>query len=467
MENIKMIKLSLINNHPENPRKDLGDLTELSESLKKQGILQNLTVIPAEDKPGEYYALIGNRRTAAAKLAGIDEAPCIIKTGLSKKEQLAIMLEENMQRNDLTVIEQAESFQMMLDLGETEDSIAQKTGFSKKTIRHRLNIAKLDKDTLKEKEHDGFQLTIKSLCQLEKVSNIETRNEILKNAKNEDDLNWRITSAASAEKREANFLKLKAMLEAMDIKEAPTNIEKARYTSKIQQVKSINLNNDEVPAKIEVEAPSSEPLYYIKSYSSLDIVCKRPPEKKEKSAYEIERDKKNANRKKAGEILKTVEAQRKVFINGVISGAITIKDTPNFRDDVWEQLLDNGIFLSKSSLGSFFTEKSEYNLTSTEREEVLAKLDSCSISQQIMIALSKSLSSLEDRLFRWNGTHDDIIAIKLEKGYDLFKEYGWNIEDEEAKKLIDGTSELYTPIETHNEEDEDLDDEFDDEESEE
>lgn len=442
-----MIKLSLINNHPENPRKDLGDLSELSESLKKQGILQNLTIIPAEDKPGEYYALIGNRRTAAAKLAGIDEAPCIIKTGLSKKEQLSIMLEENMQRNDLTVIEQAQSFQLMLDLGETEDSIAQKTGFSKKTIRQRLNIAKLDADTLKEKENDGFQLTIKALCQLENVSSIDTRNEILKNAKSEEDLNWRIASAANAEKREANFEKLKILLEKMGIEKAPSNIEKDRYTSKIKQVKYISLDDD-VSDNIEIEITAPvETLYYFKNVSSLDIVCKRPPEKKEKTPYELERERKNSNRKKAGEILKEVGNQRKVFINSVISGAITVKDTPNFKDRVWELLLDNELYLSKPSLGSFFTEKSEYYLTSEEKEELSAKLSNCSISQQIMIALSKTLSSLENNLVKWDGTYDESNAIKLKKGYGVLKEYGWCIEiEDEAKKLIDGTSELYEPV---------------------
>ena len=128
MSDIVYIGIEHIHPHPENPRKDLGDLTELVESVKKLGVMQNLTVIPQEGSPGEYTALIGHRRHAAAKLAGIAELPCIIKEGMSKKEQVSIMLEENMQRNDLTIFEQAQGFQMMLDLGETEESIAEKTG---------------------------------------------------------------------------------------------------------------------------------------------------------------------------------------------------------------------------------------------------------------------------------------------------------------------------------------------------
>ena len=123
--------------------------------------------------------------------------------GLSQKEQITIMLEENMQRSDLTVYEQAQSFQLMLDLGETESSIAEKTGFSKTTIRHRLNLAKLDQNELKEKSQDeSFQLSITDLYSLERVKNIETRNKILKEATNSSDLICRAERAALYEEKE-------------------------------------------------------------------------------------------------------------------------------------------------------------------------------------------------------------------------------------------------------------------------
>ena len=128
---IVMIKTQRLRHHPDNPRKDLGDVTELADSVKKNGIMQNLTVIPIEGTE-EFYVLIGNRRMEACLQAGLEEVPCRIVSNISKKEQVGIMLEENMQRSDLTIIEQAEGFQMMLDLGETVDSISEKTGFSKK-----------------------------------------------------------------------------------------------------------------------------------------------------------------------------------------------------------------------------------------------------------------------------------------------------------------------------------------------
>jgi ParB/RepB/Spo0J family partition protein len=141
---IVMIRREQLHPHPDNPRKDLGDLEELRESIKEHGIMQNLTVVP--DKDG-YKILIGHRRFAASE-GILEELPCVISEGLTDREQVGIMLCENMQRSDLTVFEQAHGFQMMLDLGDTVEVISQKTGFSKQTIKHRLEISKLDKKAI-------------------------------------------------------------------------------------------------------------------------------------------------------------------------------------------------------------------------------------------------------------------------------------------------------------------------------
>ena len=95
---ITYIEAAHIRPHPENPRKNLGDLSELVESIKKNGVLQNLTVIPVEGEPGEYMTLIGHRRYAAGTQAGIEKFPCQIAENLTPREQVSIMLEENMQR---------------------------------------------------------------------------------------------------------------------------------------------------------------------------------------------------------------------------------------------------------------------------------------------------------------------------------------------------------------------------------
>lgn len=177
METLKQISIKLIDPHPENPRKNLGDLTELAESIKTNGIMQNLTVVPKDD--GRYMAVIGHRRLAAAKLAGLETVPCAV-VDMDRKTQLSTMLLENMQRSELSYIEQADGFQLMLDLGETVESISEMSGFSKYTVKHRLEIAKLDKNNILDSD-----LTLEDFAYLEKISDINVRNELIKNNKHD------------------------------------------------------------------------------------------------------------------------------------------------------------------------------------------------------------------------------------------------------------------------------------------
>lgn len=172
METIKQLSINLIDPHPENPRKNLGNLTELAESIKANGIMQNLTVVPKDD--GRYMAVIGHRRLAAAKLAGLETVPCAV-VDMDRKTQLSTMLLENMQRSELSYIEQADGFQLMLDLGETVESISEMSGFSKDTVKHRLEIAKLDKDNILDSD-----LTLEDFTYLEKISDVNIRNKLIK-----------------------------------------------------------------------------------------------------------------------------------------------------------------------------------------------------------------------------------------------------------------------------------------------
>lgn len=143
------ILLDKIEPHPQNPRKDLGDLSELVQSIKENGIMQNLTVVPLDDDNKRFRCVIGHRRLAAAKEAGLASVPASIAWDMDEKEQIATMIAENMQRADLTLPEQVGAVQLMLDLGEDIDSVSERTGLSKATVKQRAKIAKLtDNETL-------------------------------------------------------------------------------------------------------------------------------------------------------------------------------------------------------------------------------------------------------------------------------------------------------------------------------
>ena len=174
---IQNIAIEKLHEHPDNPRKNVGDVTELAESIKQSGVLQNLTVVPAHGYHfGDYTVLIGHRRLAAAKLAGLKELPCAI-VEMEKKDQIATMLLENMQRSDLTVYEQAQGMQMMMDLGDSVTEISEKTGFSESTIRRRVKLLELDAEKFKESE--SRQVSMAEYDRLFEIEDKDTRNELL------------------------------------------------------------------------------------------------------------------------------------------------------------------------------------------------------------------------------------------------------------------------------------------------
>lgn len=172
---ITNIEVTKLLQHPDNPRKNIGDVTELAESIKARGILQNLTVVPAEN--GMYTVIIGHRRLAAAKQAGLTEVPCAV-VDMDYKTQLSTMLLENMQRSDLTVYEQAQGMQMMFDLGVSVAEIVEKTGFAETTVRKRLKIATLPTEQMQRAVERGGKL--EDYVRIADIKDEKERRELLK-----------------------------------------------------------------------------------------------------------------------------------------------------------------------------------------------------------------------------------------------------------------------------------------------
>lgn len=278
--------------HPQNPRKDLGNLEELTASIKENGIYQNLTVIPineeAPDEEPKYMVVIGHRRLEAAKRAGLQEVPCAIVRALSETQQLQIMLLENMQRSDLTVYEQAQGFQQLLDFGMDIEDISQQSGFSKRTIRRRLEIAKLDQNKLKEISSTR-QLSLKEFDALARIKNLEARNEVMEKI-GTNDFALAVTRAMDKEKLAAAMPAFLSDMERLGIKKFPDSANK--YSGKYRRVGSLDLyeyevTKDEIPKK-------TEGLYYEASYPrNVEFYVKetKKGKVKEKSAKELEKEK--------------------------------------------------------------------------------------------------------------------------------------------------------------------------------
>ena len=438
-----MIGVEHIHPHPRNPRKDLGDLTELVESIKKHGVLQNLTVIPEEGKPGEYLVLLGHRRHAAAVEAGLEKVRCQIREGMGENEQIVVMLEENMQRNDLTISEQAQSFQLMLDLGETEDSIAEKTGFSKKTICHRLSIAKLNQKELQKKEKDeGFQLMLKDLYELEKIADIRQRNKILKEASSSREIVSKTRAAILEAEKAKQTEQIIAMLEKMGVQKVPAEKDYELYTDKWEKVKEIEFSK-EAPKKISMKK-DTEPLYYHPYWNGVRVYKKAKKEKRVRTPEEIRRRQINKNKKRITDKIAKMTARRKEFVRDILDGKIDgLKETEAVKDAAWEVMVEAKLTLSMTNLKAFFLGKPEYSCTIQEREESQQKVEALDALHQMLIAMHYAMDVIGE-IFDYGGAYRPGVGRTLMKGYDILKKYGFTFEDEEASKLLDGTHELYT-----------------------
>lgn len=140
--------------HPHNPRRDVGDVSELAADIKQHGILQALLVVPDPGDPERYLAVIGHRRLAASKLAGRTTVPAFVDPTLTLADQIERMLSENVQRADLTPVEEAFGYAELLDLGMTVAQAAKGTGRSETTVRRRLKIVDLP-DEARQRLHEG------------------------------------------------------------------------------------------------------------------------------------------------------------------------------------------------------------------------------------------------------------------------------------------------------------------------
>lgn len=157
-DQIKLINTSLIDPHPDNPRKNIGDVTDLAASIKTNGLLTPLSVVPNGER---YRVIAGHRRLAACKQAGTGAVPCFVLQ-LNPLQQLEAMVTENCQREQLTVLEEADAIQCMLDLGATTASVAHRLGRSGKYVRDRAKAASI-KTEVRASRDDFGQISIGQL----------------------------------------------------------------------------------------------------------------------------------------------------------------------------------------------------------------------------------------------------------------------------------------------------------------
>jgi ParB family transcriptional regulator, chromosome partitioning protein len=173
----RMIPVDQIRPNPDQPRKALGDLRELTDSIREKGVLEPLLVrfMPREDC---YYIISGERRYHASRAAGLREVPAIEKMA-DDAETLEIALIENIQRKDLTPFEEADGLQRLAEQFDyTHDDVAKKIGRARSSVSETLMLRTIPESIRKKCVEHGV-LSKSVLLQIAKQQTEKKMMEML------------------------------------------------------------------------------------------------------------------------------------------------------------------------------------------------------------------------------------------------------------------------------------------------
>lgn len=147
---VDQMPLARIKPDPLNPRRTLGDLTDLTASIAEKGIYEPLIVAPdpddltLDDEPATFVLVAGHRRYAAAAAAGVDTVPAVVRADLTDPAaRLEAALIENTQRNELGPLEEAAAFAKLVELGVPQRELARRVGRSQSHVSKRQSLLKL------------------------------------------------------------------------------------------------------------------------------------------------------------------------------------------------------------------------------------------------------------------------------------------------------------------------------------
>ncbi len=151
---LRTLPVELLEPNPDQPRKQFteAELAELSESIAEKGLLQPILVRPLEGQTERYQIVAGERRWRASQRARLHELPCIVRE-LTDRETLEIAIVENVQRADLSVVEEARALRQLIEtFGHTQEEVARALGKSRAHVANTLRLLVLSKGVLKRLE---------------------------------------------------------------------------------------------------------------------------------------------------------------------------------------------------------------------------------------------------------------------------------------------------------------------------
>ena len=173
---VEMVPLDKISANPQQPRKTFRDegLAELAGSVREYGVLQPIIL---QDSGGTYTIIAGERRFKAARMAGLERIPAIVRT-VESKEAALIALIENVQREDLNFLEEARAYRkLMEDFGLTQGELAEKVNKQQSTISNKIRLLTLPEDI--QQQLLASRLTERHARALLRLTDDEDRKQVM------------------------------------------------------------------------------------------------------------------------------------------------------------------------------------------------------------------------------------------------------------------------------------------------
>lgn len=252
------VKVEDIKPNPYQPRVDFSEqnLRELADSIASYGVIQPLTVRPVADKK-QYELIAGERRLRAVKLLNYSEVPVIVRN-LNDQEMAEVALIENLQRKDLSFLEEAEAYKKLLEeFNLTQTNLAARIGKAQSTVANKLRILSLPAPVLKVVQHGGLnERQARALLQLDnkdiildvvgkivkKDLNVRETENLISNindpAKSKQGFNQKITGAFADVRLYANTLE--KALQQIDQAGAKMHVERNETENEIEYVIKIS-----------------------------------------------------------------------------------------------------------------------------------------------------------------------------------------------------------------------------------
>lgn len=446
---IVMIEVEKLSEHPQNPRKAVGDVTELADSIKHNGIMQNLTVVPwfseitgkpADDgkMDGYYRVLIGHRRLAAAKKAGLKKVPCAVLDGLDLKEQVGIMLAENMQRSDLTVVEQADGIQMMLDLGDTVSIISQKTGLSETTIRRRRSLNDYDREeVMKSMERGG---TLADYEKLNSIKDKKDRENLIKHI-GTNNFGWNYENIIERQKKDEHRAELEKWLS-----EWAERIDRAdELTSQLVYTYYNGVVDFEKPNGYD---PDKKYWYTVNTYG-FTVYTRREPKKETPEEIEAKAERERAEAERRGKMqeLRSIsdhmKNRREEFVRNFSGWKLSAADEERRIGAVMKLLSErvcngSGYFNFRDKYQEIF---GQFPAVDGDGWDVLGEdIDKKTTAERILAFSYIMLSGDMGWPYQYDGTYKPL--REFARAYELLEIFGYELSDEE-RAMIDGTHDAY------------------------